>query len=292
MTGAARETSIAQARRMAAARLHEAGIESPDLDARLLVGHALGLAHAELIAAASRLLSAQERTAIETLLTRRLAHEPVARILGRKEFWSLPLNLSAATLVPRPETETLVEAALDAIAHAAPREQLRILDLGTGTGAILLALLSELPQATGVGCDIDPLALDTARANARDLGLAQRCEFTLSDFGAGLVGAFDLVVSNPPYIASADLPALPPEVRDHDPRLALDGGADGLACYRTIASRIGKLLTPDGLLALEIGAGQANAVAAIFEATGLTPAAPPRADLAGIHRALVFRALS
>jgi release factor glutamine methyltransferase len=277
---------------MAAARLREAGIESPDLDARLLVGHALGLAHAELVAAAARLLSAQERTAIETLLTRRLAREPVARILGRKEFWSLPLNLSAATLVPRPETETLVEAALDAIAHAAPREQLRILDLGTGTGAILLALLSELPQARGVGCDIDPLALDTARANARDLGLAQRCEFTLSDFGAGLTGAFNLVVSNPPYIAAADLPALPPEVRDHDPRLALDGGADGLACYRTIASRIGNLLTPGGLLALEIGAGQANAVAAIFEATGLTPAAPPRADLAGIHRALVFRALS
>lgn len=292
MTGAARETSIAQARRMAAARLRETGIESPDLDARLLVGHALGLAHAELVAAAARLLSTEEKAAIETLLTRRLAREPVARILGRKEFWSLPLNLSAATLVPRPETETLVEAALDAIAHAAPREQLRILDLGTGTGAILLALLSELPQATGVGCDIDPLALDTARANARDLGLAQRCEFTLSDFGAGLTGAFNLVVSNPPYIAAADLPALPPEVRDHDPRLALDGGADGLACYRTIASRIGNLLTPGGLLALEIGAGQANAVAAIFEATGLTPAAPPRADLAGIHRALVFRALS
>lgn len=292
MTGAARETSIAQARRMATSQLRDAGIESPDLDARLLVGHALGLAHAELVAAASRLLSTEEKAAIETLLTRRLAREPVARILGRKEFWSLPLNLSAATLVPRPETETLVEAALDAIAHAAPREQLRILDLGTGTGAILLALLSELPQATGVGCDIDPLALDTARANARDLGLAQRCEFTLSDFGTGLTGAFNLVVSNPPYIASADLPALPPEVRDHDPRLALDGGADGLACYRTIASRIGNLLTPGGLLALEIGAGQANAVAAIFEATGLTPAAPPRADLAGIHRALVFRALS
>jgi release factor glutamine methyltransferase len=292
MTKATRGASIAQARRMAAGRLREAGIESPDLDARLLVGHALGLAHAELVAAASRLLSAQEQMAIETLVARRLAHEPVARILGRKEFWSLPLRVSATTLVPRPETETLVEAALDAIAPTSRRQPMRILDLGTGSGAILLALLSELPQATGTGCDIDPLALDTARANTHDLGLANRCEFTLSDFGAGLTGAFDLVVSNPPYIASADLPTLPPEVRDHDPHFALDGGADGLACYRTIASRIGKLLAPGGLLALEIGAGQAGAVTAVFEAAGLTPAAPPRADLAGIPRALVFRALS
>lgn len=286
-----RDASIAQARRMAAGRLRDASIETPDLDARLLVGHALGLTHAELISASSRHLSAREQAAIEALVARRLAREPVAHILGRKEFWSLPLRLSAATLVPRPETETVIEAALDIIKHARDRP-LRILDLGTGTGAILLALLSELPQATGVGCDIDPLALDVARDNARDLGFAGRCEFMVSDFGAGLAGAFDLVVSNPPYIASADLPALPPEVRDHDPRLALDGGADGLACYRTIAARIGERLAPGGLLALEIGAGQASAVTAIFEAAGLTAAAPPRADLAGIHRALVFRALS
>lgn len=291
MPQATQDASIAQARRMAAGRLRDAGIETPDLDARLLVGHALGLTHAGLVAASSRRLSARDWAAVEALVARRLAREPVAHILGRKEFWSLPLRLSAATLVPRPETEILVEAALDIIKHARDRP-LRILDLGTGTGAILLALLSELPQATGVGCDIDPLALDVARDNAHNLGLAGRCEFMVSDFGAGLDGAFDLVVSNPPYITSADLPALPPEVRDHDPRLALDGGADGLACYRAIAARIGKLLTPDGLLALEIGAGQASAVTAIFEAAGLTPAAPPRADLAGIQRALVFRALS
>jgi release factor glutamine methyltransferase len=283
-------TTIAEARRSLIAQLRAGGVDSPELDARILIGHALGLDHAALAAAPARRLGAAEESAIAALAQRRLAHEPVARIVGVKEFWSLNLAVSAATLVPRPETETVVEAALAAVAARRPRARaLCIADLGTGSGAILLALLSELPEAFGVGTDLDPAALALARGNARRLGLT-RAAYVACDMAAALRGPFDLIVSNPPYIASGDIATLPPEVRLFDPRRALDGGPDGLDGYRAIAAGAPALLAPDGALVVELGAGQAEPAAALFAAAGLAPA-PPRADLNRAPRALVMRKL-
>jgi release factor glutamine methyltransferase len=263
-----------------------AGLDSPQLDARLLAGHALGLDQAALLAAATRPLGADEESAVAELANRRLAREPVARIIGTKEFWSLDLRIDDSTLVPRPETETVVEAALAAIGRRDARtSELRIADLGTGSGAILLALLSELKDAFGVGGDINPRALLVARDNARRLGL-RRTAFVASDLTAALAGPFDLIVANPPYIASGDIATLSPEVRLFDPRLALDGGADGLNVYRAIAAAVPPLLAATGALVVELGAGHAEPVATIFAAAGLVPS-PPRPDLNNVPRALV-----
>jgi release factor glutamine methyltransferase len=284
--GSADAVTAAAARRALARELRAAGIDSPELDARLLVAHALELDHAALAAADARVLSRDEAEAIAALGRRRLAREPVARILGQKEFWSLKLRIDAATLVPRPETEMVVEAALAALdAVAARSHALRIADLGTGSGALLLALLAELPHAFGVGTDVSLGALAIARDNARRLGQS-RAAFLACDMAAALDGPFDLVVANPPYIRSGDIAALAPEVRDFDPRSALDGGADGLDCYRTIAATVPRLLAPGGALVVEIGAGQAQAVSALLSAAGLA-GAPPRPDLNGVQRALV-----
>lgn len=278
--------TIDEVRRAWAAKFGAAGIDSPELDARLLVGHALGLDHAALAAAAARRLTAKQANAVGALAERRLGREPVARIIGAKEFWSLSLAVNAATLVPRPETETLVEAALATVDRRGPRTQaLRIVDLGTGSGAVLLALLSELPNAFGVGTDVSPGALALARDNARRLGLT-RAAFLACDMAAALRGPFDLVVSNPPYIARADIAGLAPEVRLFDPPLALDGGHDGLDSYRAIAAAAPLLLARDGAVIVELGSGQAEPVAALFAAAGLAPAAP-RPDLNGVPRALV-----
>jgi release factor glutamine methyltransferase len=282
----ARPATIAETRRAVAARFRAAKLDSPDLDSRILIGHALGLDHAALAAAGLRNLAAHEEKAIGALVDRRLAGEPVARIIGRKEFWSLPLGVNAATLVPRPETETVVEAALAAIdARGLRSRPLRIADLGTGTGAIVLALLSELPNAFGVGTDISIQALAAARANARDLALT-RASFVVCDMAAALRGPFDLIVSNPPYIPSADIAALDVEVRNFDPHQALDGGADGLDYYRALAAAAPALLTPGGALVVEFGIRQAEPVAALFAAAGLAPSLP-RDDLGGRPRALV-----
>jgi len=280
--------TVDAARRALAEKFAAAGLDSPQLDARILVGHALGLDHAALLAAAERVLSADEDSAIAVLVERRLAHEPVARIVGTKEFWSLDLRIDDATLVPRPETETVVEAALAAIDRRGARARaraLRIVDLGTGSGAILLALLSELKNAHGIGSDINPRALAVARDNAVRLGQSN-VAFVACDLAAALRGPFDLIVANPPYIASSDIATLAPEVRLFDPRLALDGGADGLNFYRAIAAAAAELLTPDGAVVVEIGAGQAEPVATIFAAAGLVPS-PPRPDLHGVPRALI-----
>jgi release factor glutamine methyltransferase len=283
--GGAASLTIEAARRSWAAKFRDGGIESPDLDARVLIGHALGLDHAALAAAAWRPLAPHEQDAIAALARRRLAREPVARIVGFKEFWSLQLHVAPATLVPRPETETVVEAALAAMAQRGARSRpLRVADLGTGCGAILLALISELPQAFGVGTDISPAALAVARDNATRLGL-RRASFVACHMAAALRGPFDLIVSNPPYIASRDICGLAPEVRVFDPRAALDGGPCGLEFYRMIAAAAPALLAPEGLLIVELGAGQADAVAALFVAAGLAPARP-RADLSGVPRAL------
>jgi release factor glutamine methyltransferase len=274
------------ARRTWAARFRAGGIDAPELDARLLVGHALGLDHAALAAAGLRNLSAEEENAIAALGERRLAHEPVARIIGTKEFWSLTLRVDASTLVPRPETETVVEAALAAVdARGSRAGPLRLADLGTGSGAILLALLRELPNGFGIGTDICPRALALARDNAKRLGLT-RAAFVACDLAAALRGPFDIIVANPPYIASPDIAGLAPEVRLFDPQAALDGGTDGLDCYRAIAAAAPALLAADGVLVVELGAGQAELVATLFAAAGLAPAmAQP--DLNGVPRALV-----
>ena len=278
--------TIDAARRAHAEKLAAAGLDSPQLDARILIGHALGLDQAALLAASQRLLSADEESAIAALMERRLAREPVARIVGTKEFWSLELHVDAATLVPRPETETVVEAALAVIDRRGSRARdLRIADLGTGSGAILLALLSELKNAYGVGTDINPRALRVARGNAVRLGQSNAA-FVACDLAAALCGPFDLVVANPPYIPWRDIATLEPEVRLFDPRLALDGGADGLNFYRAIAASAPELLAPEAAMVVEIGVGQAEPVATIFAAAGLVPS-PPCPDLSGIPRALI-----
>jgi release factor glutamine methyltransferase len=280
--------TVAAARRGWAQQFRAAGIDSPELDARILVGHALGLDHAALAAAGTRRISRRDEQAIAALGERRLAREPIARILGSKEFWNLCLRVNAHTLLPRPDTETIVEAALAAIDAAGARSlELRVADLGTGSGAILLALLSELANATGIGTDMNPAALFVARDNAARLA-QWRAHFVACDMAAALGGTFDLIVSNPPYIPSAEIEALAPEVRDFDPRSALDGGADGLAFYRAIAAVAPGLLVREGILIVELGGGQAQAVAALFAGAGLA-VQPPRPDLNGVARALLAR---
>jgi release factor glutamine methyltransferase len=284
--------TVEAARRALTARLKAAGNDSAELDARLLVGSTLGLDLTGLIRAANRTLTLAESDHLETLAQRRLAGEPVARILGVREFWGLPLKLSAATLVPRPDTETVVERALELLrADSAIDRPLRIADLGTGSGAILLALLSELPNAVGFGTDISTDALQAARENAAQLGLADRATLIACDYARGLSGRFDLIVSNPPYIRSAEIAGLTTEVRDHDPRAALDGGPDGLDAYRALIAQSAGLLAPNGVLVVEAGQGQSGDIEALMTAAGLSPTGPPRADLAGIPRAVSARRL-
>ena len=287
-----RGASVAHARRALAEQFRAADIESPELDARVLIGHALGLDHAGLVSAAARQISDLTATQIERFAARRLAREPVARIVGMREFWGLPLTVTPDVLVPRPETETVVELALDLVDRAGPRTRsLRIADLGTGSGAILIALLTELPNAHAVGTDTDARALMVARANAARLGLSARAAFIACDFGAALAGPFDLVVSNPPYIVSAEIATLSIEVREHDPPCALDGGADGLSAYRVIGADAPRLLGPGSHLVIEIGAGQEQDVTALLEANGLAMAAT-RPDLSSVVRALAAKPVS
>jgi release factor glutamine methyltransferase len=290
MTDSLAGQSIETARRALTTRFEAVGIDSAALDARMLTGAALQLDLTALISAAARHLTTDQATHLEAFSRRRLAGEPVARILGTKEFWGLPLKLSAETLVPRPDTETVVEAALEILrAEGRAKAPLRIADLGTGSGAILLALLTELPNATGIGTDLSAAALDTAKDNAQALGLTPRADFMVSDYAEDLSGTFDLIVSNPPYVRTADIASLAPEVRDHDPHLALDGGGDGLKAYRRIAPQAERLLSTRGLLVLEVGRGQADDVAKLMVTAGLTVAGSPKADLAGIGRAVIAR---
>ncbi len=276
--------TIAQLRRQMSARLAAEGMETPELDARLLLAHALGCGPGELLARGDDRAAPDIRAAADAHLTRRLAGEPVARILGRKEFWSLTFRLSPDTLVPRPDTETVVEAALAFFPNrAAP---FHALDLGTGTGAILAAILTERPAATGIAVDRSENAARTARANFAANDLSDRACVVVADWGMALAGGFDLVVSNPPYIADDEMEGLAIDVRHHDPRLALVAGVDGLAAYRAIAADLARLLKPGGIVVLELGAGQEPAVAALVQASGLCVLGPARPDLGGIPRAL------
>ena len=279
--------TVEAARRALTAQFKSAAIDSAELDARLLIGHALGLDLTGMITAAQRRLTPGESAQLEDSARRRRAGEPVARITGEKEFWGLPLQLSPATLVPRPDTETVVELALERLrADGDLNRPLRIADLGTGTGAILLALLSELPAATGFGTDISETAVRTAAANAARAGLSHRSTFMVCDYASGLSGPFDLIVSNPPYIRTADIAGLATEVRNYDPRAALDGGADGLDAYRALIPQAAGLLAPGAALVVEAGRGQTGQIEALMKAAGLTPSKGPKADLAGIPRAV------
>jgi release factor glutamine methyltransferase len=287
-----RKKTIDSARRILTARLKSAGFDSAELDARLLAGGAFGLDLTGLMAATTRVITQDEAMCLESFTQRRLAGEPVARILGVKEFWGLTLQLSPATLVPRPDTETVVELALEMEqGEQQSHPPRRILDLGTGSGAILLALLSEWREATGVGTDISPEALQTASRNAARLGLAPRVAFVACNYAAALSGMFDLIVSNPPYICSAEIAGLGREVREFDPHGALDGGADGLDAYRALIPQAAGLLAPGGKLIVEAGFGQSGPISGLMVASGLTSDRPPKADLAGIPRAVPGRKL-
>jgi release factor glutamine methyltransferase len=284
--------TVDTARRMLRVRFENEAIESAELDARLLIGAVLNLDLTGLITAAARRLTDDEAANLDNFARRRATGEPVARILKAREFWGLPLSLSTATLVPRPDTETIVEAALEMLRGVhGDHGPLRIADIGTGSGAILLALLSEWPNAWGIGTDISEAALRTAKANAGRLGLAPRAAFVACDYAAALSGGLDLIVSNPPYIRSGDISALAPEVRDHDPRRALDGGADGLDAYRRIAPQAARLLAPGGCLVLEVGHDQSGDVETLLTMAGLNLPGEPKTDLAGIRRAVLGRNL-
>ncbi|MDR7037818.1 release factor glutamine methyltransferase [Methylobacterium sp. BE186] len=280
--------------RRAALRLFErilaaSGNEGAVSDARFLVPAILGLSPLDLAARGDVLVGAEGAAALDAAVARRLSGEPVARILGAWEFWGLPFRLSSETLVPRPDTETLVEAALAALpGRDGPPS--RILDLGTGSGCLLVAILSEARGAFGIGLDRSEAALRTARENARLNGVEARAGFILGDWCASLRGPFDLIVSNPPYIASGVIPSLSPEVRLHDPMMALDGGIDGLDAYRRIIAEVmrGDLLREEGSLCFEVGHDQAESVRALGIGAGLEDAAI-RYDLAGHARVVALR---
>lgn len=273
---------VADALLQGARRLRAAGIDQPRLEARLLLGHALGRGSAALIACGPELVPVG---AFDALLARREAKEPLAYITGTKEFWSLPFAVSPATLIPRPDSETVVAAAL--AARPDDGRPLQVLDLGTGTGCLILAILHERPAAYGVGVDLAPEAVVLAARNAAALGLAGRVAFVCGDWASCLLGPFDLVVGNPPYVRSAEMTRLMPDVMQYEPQLALDGGSDGLAAYRRIITGLADWLAPHGAAVLELGIGQAEDVTVLARDAGFTAVIRP--DLAGIPRALVLR---
>lgn len=279
------EVTLGAAVRAVAARLAAAGVETPRLDARLLVAEVLGLGREAMLAQHDRLLGIAEQARIAALAERRAGREPVSRILGRREFWSLSFAVTPAVLDPRPDSETLVEAALACLVADRPA---RVLDLGTGSGCLLLSVLHERPLATGVGIDLMPQAVAVAAGNARALGLAARASFRQGDWGAGLDERFDLVLCNPPYVAEAERRILAPEVVEFDPAAALFAGPDGLDAYGRLAPALPGLLHPGAVAILELGQGQAAAVEALLAAAGLE-VVDCRRDLGGIARALVAR---
>ncbi len=239
------------------------------IDARLLVEAAAGASRAQIISDPHRALDPAQRASLDSYLERRERREPISHILGVKGFWKIMLRVTPQVLTPRPDSETILDAVLPLFPNDGRR--LKVLDLGVGSGAILLAILAERPAAIGLGVDVSEEALAVARENAANLGLAGRVALLRGDWTAGLESeSFDLVVSNPPYIPTRDIAALDPEVRDHEPRLALDGGVDGLDAYRALAPAILGILRPGGVFAVEIGAGQRDAVEALFRDVGAT----------------------
>lgn len=269
----------------AAEQLAAAGIDNPRREARLLLAHHMGRTPEQVIAFPEYPVSDADQ--FRSLIERRKNREPLSHITGRREFWSMDFEVCRDVLDPRPDSETLVEAVLNALPEKAAA--LRLVDFGTGSGCLLLAVLSELPNATGVGVDMSEKALAVARRNAERLGLATRCSFIQSDWAEKLEGQFNIVLSNPPYIESADIDGLEPEVAKHEPRLALDGGPDGLAPYRIIIPQAKNILVSEGLIALEFGKGQDLAVTGILDKAGFADITPHQ-DLTGTIRCLTAKA--
>ena len=281
--------TLAAAYDEAVTALSRAGSPTPDLDATLLIEFATGKTTLDRLTEPTQPLSAGQRATLRAAIARRSAHEPVHRIIGSREFYGLVLSLGADTLIPRPDTETLVDLVLPFVRQTIDRNgHCRILDLGTGSGAIALALLHAAPGAIATATDIAPGALVVATRNAEALGLAARFTPVRSDWFEAVEGQFDLIVSNPPYIETSAIATLEPDVRDHDPMLALDGGRDGLACYRRIAAGCRPHLAQDGAVAVEIGAGQRTAVTDIFAASALSLTQSAN-DLSGRNRVLFFQ---
>ena len=267
-------------------QLRAAGIEDAGREARLLLGHAAGLDAAAIIGHPERRLAPAAMRTMADAVSDRARRRPMAQVTGSREFWSLAFRVTPATLDPRPDSEAVIGAVLDHVGdRRAPR---KVLDLGTGSGCLLLALLSELPNATGLGTDISAEAIAVAAANAGTLGLRQRALFAVADWDGGLTGRFDIVVCNPPYIPAGEIDLLAPEISRYEPRRALDGGRDGLDAYRALAPLIARRLAGGGLAAIEIGAGQRSMVESIFAGAGLAATACV-ADLAGVSRCLVVR---
>ena len=283
--------TLGAATRWLATAFREAGIEDAERDARLLVAHAADVDPALIVMEPHNSISAEGAARLHEVKRRRLHREPVARIMGRRGFFGREFRISPATLDPRPDTETVIEAALAIATREGWRNKpVKILDIGTGSGAILATLLAELPFAEGFGTDIDPSALEMAARNAADLGVADRASWRLARSLTGIKGPFDLLVSNPPYIRSGDIAGLAPEVASFDPRTALDGGEDGLDVYREILAGAAEIV-PSGWICLEVGIGQARDVAQIAARAGIAGARHPCAvrDLAGIERCVAFR---
>ena len=270
----------------ASSKLAQAGIADARREARMILAHVLGIDMAGAFGRPERPIGQAESDAFDRLVARRASREPWSRIVGVREFWSLPFKLSPDTLDPRPDSETLVQAVLDAMPNR--EAPLRLLDLGTGSGCLLLALLSELKRAWGLGVDLSPGAAAAAAANASALGLAGRACFIAGDWGRSLGGRFDAIIVNPPYIPQADIARLEPEVARWDPERALAGGADGLDAIRAVLPEAARLAAPDGLVALELGQGQAEAANRLATAAGLAVFARPT-DLNGIERCLLMR---
>lgn len=267
-------------------RLRAAGIEDAGHEARLLLGHAAGLDAAAIIGHPERHLAPEAMRAMAGAVSERARRRPMAQVTGCREFWSLTFRVTPVTLVPRPDSEAIIGAVLDYVGdRRAPR---KVLDLGTGSGCLLLALLSELPNAIGLGTDISAEAIAVAAANAGTLGLGRRARFAVANWDRGLTGKFDIVVCNPPYIPSGEIDLLPPEISRYEPRRALDGGRDGLDAYRALAPSLTRRLAGCGFAAVEIGADQRSVVETIFVDAGLGMTAC-LADLAGISRCLVVR---
>jgi release factor glutamine methyltransferase len=266
--------------------LQKKGITSAFLDAELLLAHALGVTREKIICYPELILSDEQITKFEELIQRRASREPMAHILGRREFWGRDFKVNKHTLDPRPDSETLIEGALDL--YPDRNQNLRIIDFGTGTGCLLLTLLAEFQNANGLGVDISEDALVVAKENSCNLGLAKRSQFIVSRWGKEVQGKYDLIISNPPYIKSSDIEGLEPEVAEYEPKSALDGGISGLKCYEDLAPYIASIISDNGFAILEFGMGQDNDVKAILESVGLTFVAF-RKDLAGIIRCVVMR---
>jgi len=289
--------TVAKALGSASRKLRACGVDLPGLDGRLLLGHALEICQTELILRHDEIVEVGAERRFAGFVDRRATGEPVSRIIGRREFYGRVFQLGPAVLDPRADTETLIEAALALRNHRMDRQAgnkgrtIRLLDLGTGSGAIVLTLLAEWPEATGLGVDISADALRIAAWNAVELGVWERVNFICSDWDAALTGRYDFIVCNPPYIASADIGRLDPDVADFDPAKALDGGADGLDAFRAIALLAAGRLANSGWLLVEFGCGQGQQVKKIFTDAGLD-CCVMRADLSGTDRVIAAKVMS